>query len=322
MKKLLQIIVILGVFAAAFHFRFELHQKLEPYVTSFKDKLGLAVGINPCVEPLPYTLGNFDTKFGISKTYFLSALTEAEAMWEKGYDKDLFTYIEKDESDDTLKVNLVYDYRQQATSKLNSLGIQVENTRASYESLKAKLDGLKGSYDHDKATFNARVDAFNQKQQAYERDVNYWNARGGAPANEYNKLQAREAELKAESKQIQATQNNLNSRVDEINALVVAVNRLIGVLNLSVAKYNTTSEARGESFEEGVYTTDGLTSEIDIYEFSNRDKLVRVLAHELGHALGLDHVDDKNAIMYKLNQGDNLTLTDADLSALTSKCGI
>ncbi len=310
----------MGLFAIAFHFRFELHQKFEPYIHSIKDKLGL-LGINPCIEPLPYTLGNFDTKFGISETYFLSALSEAEAIWEKPYGKNLFDYAASDSSSDTLKINLVYDYRQQATTKLKSLGIAVDNTKASYEALKLKLDNLKREYDQEKQAFNTRVSAFNQKQETYEKDVDYWNARGGAPKDEFDKLQVRQAALKTESKQIQNSQNKLNNKVDEINALVVAVNRLIGSLNLSVDTYNTTSGSRGESFEEGVYTSDGSTSEIDIYEFSDRDKLVRVLAHELGHALGLDHVEDAKAIMYKLNQGNSLLLTDADLAALKSKCG-
>ena len=77
----------------------------------------------PCVEPIHYNLGTFDIQFNISKNYFEGALTDAETIWEKPLGKELFVYTPTDSSRDVLKINLIYDYRQQATSKLASLGI-------------------------------------------------------------------------------------------------------------------------------------------------------------------------------------------------------
>ena len=332
MKKILKIfilLVVLGVFIYQFRVLFDTQSTsiLDTLKSSFNGVFLKA----PCSEPIPYTLGTFDTQFNISKSYFLSALLDAEAVWEKPFGKNLFVYLpESSVSDvsaqtsysDELKINLVYDYRQQATSKLASLGITVKNDRASYDMLKAKFTALQAEYNTEKNALNVRIDAFNQKQQAYEIEVNSWNKKGGAPQTEYDKLQNEKVSLKQEASELQSEQVKINAMVDEINALVVALNRLVTILNISVDQYNTVNGARGESFEEGVYIQNGSNREIDIYEFSSRAKLVRVLAHELGHALGLDHVDDPKAIMYKLNQSASLTLSEADLSALKTKCGV
>ena len=305
MKKVLEVILILLLFAVGFHYRYEL-------VGFFRPK--------PCEEPIPYNIETLDTKFKISEEYFLSALMEAEAIWEKPSGLDLFSYQPEYTKRDVLRVNLIYDYRQQATDKLKSLGISVKETRASYDELKAKFIALKTEYEKDLKYFNAEVSDFNQRQKAYEEEVNYWNKRGGAPKDEYERLEETRRDLDQESQSLKSLQKDLDNMVDEINALVVVLNRLATALNISVEKYNATSTSRGETFEEGLYISDGRERQIDIYEFSSREKLVRVLAHELGHALLLEHVEDTKAIMYELNQGDNTSLTEADRAELSEKC--
>jgi len=323
MKKILKffiLLIIIGVFI--YQFRVLLYSQSVSIIDSLKSSFNGVFFKNPCSEPIPYTLGTFDTQFNISKSYFLGALSEAEAIWEKPFSQNLFVYLPNSSTNNVLEINLIYDYRQQATSKLASLGITVKNDKASYDKLKETFTALQTKYNTEKNVLNVRIDTFNQKQQAYETEVIYWNKKGGAPQAEYDKLQTEKVSLKQEALELKIEQAKINAMVDEINALVVALNRLVATLNLSVDQYNTVNGSRGESFEEGVYSEDGSNREIDIYEFSSRTKLVRVLAHELGHALYLDHIDDPTAIMYELNQGTNLTLSDADLSALKAKCRV
>lgn len=276
----------------------------------------------PCSEPIPYAVGTFDKRFGISREYFLSAISEAEGIWEKPFGGELFVY-EKDNTDvTTLKINLVYDYRQEATTKLKSLGIAVSENKSSYETLKAKFTEAKKQFDILRSSYDLRVKQFNQEKKSYESEVAYWNARGGVSEAEYNKLQIEKSKLDRSYSELQSLQDEINRKVEEINSMVAVLNNLAGVLNISVDKYNTIGASRGESFEEGIYETDGIARKIDVYEFSNRSKLVRVLAHEFGHALSLEHVEDKEAIMYKLNEGKNLYLAPSDLIALKEKCGV
>lgn len=282
-----------------------------------------------CDKPIPYSIGTFDERFDVTEQYFLDALKGAEAIWEKPAGRNLFVYLPDIDSPGfleslipkhILKVNLIYDYRQEATGKLEGLGIVVKDTQESYDSLKAKFEAAKREYEREKGIFNTRVAAFDQKNAAYEKEVNFWNKKGGAPEAEFKRLESTRLALEAEKRELDRLQARINGMVGDVNAIVVGLNRLAGTLNLTVERYNAINETRGESFEEGVYVSEGAKREINIYEWESREKLLRVLAHEFGHALSLEHVPDEEAIMYEFNQGDTLMATEADLAELARKC--
>lgn len=272
----------------------------------------------PCKYPIQYSIGDFDNKFGLSKDDFLSAIKDAESIWEKSINRNLFDYS----SSGALKVNLVYDNRQEITQKLKTMGIILSNDKTSYDEIKKKYESIVAIYNQEKSIFQSKLAEYDSRKLAYENEVARVNKKGGADKTTLARLNAERDYLQSQSAEILSLQDKLNNYTNQINSLVSALNQLATTLNMNVKNYNKIGDSLDGEFDEGLYKKSIDGEEIDIYQFDNRTKLVRVLAHELGHALGLDHNEDSKAIMYRLNNGINEKLTNTDLVALKALCGI
>ncbi len=309
MKKAVKIIFLIAVVGVA---GYAFRNQLEFVVSRFKTQF------LPCQQPITYSIGSFDSRFGITKENFLTDVNKAVQIWDKPVNRQLFEYSPTG----SLKINLIYDYRQEATNKLQQLGIVVDNTNSSYDAIKTRYDTMMADYQQKKSALDVRIASFQSQQDAYNAEVSSWNKKGGAPENIYNQLNQQKASLDAEVVAINQEESVLNAEATNINALIVALNQLINELNLNISQYNAVGGQQGGEFEEGSFQSGPAGESIDVYEFSSQDKLIRVLAHELGHALGLNHVNDPKAIMYRLNYSTNESLSTADLAALKSLCGI
>ncbi|MDO8575823.1 MAG: matrixin family metalloprotease [bacterium] len=310
-RRVVDILVLVTVLGSAGYLTFT-HQDLVTQVAGQVEARFL-----PCRTPITYSLGAIDTRFGISKAILIADLKEAESIWEKPSGKDLFEY--KSDGGNVV-VNFVYDYRQRASDTMAASGIQIDRSQSSFDALKAQYDGRAARIASAKAALNAAVAAYESKQEAYNAEVAKWNRQGGAPPAAYDRLQAEKAALGADAQAIQSQESALNADIETLNAIGTSLNKLIAELNLNVDRYNQAGASTGGEFEEGEYVSEAGSQRIDIYEYSSHTELVRVLTHELGHALGLGHVVDGEAIMYKVNQGKKLSLTPDDITELNAVC--
>lgn len=272
----------------------------------------------PCAEPIAYSIGDFDKRFNLSPEDFKEAISRAAAIWNGGAKKPLFTYAEAG----SLKINLLYDARQDATLKLQSLGIDIHKDQASYENLKTKYKFLNQTYERQKAELDGKIAYYNEQKESYEDLVKAANRRGGATPDEFAILENERQNLNSLANDIKSREEKINKTVDELNALATTINRLAYELNLNVDNYNTIGSKTAGEFQEGVYISDKNGERINIYQFDNQEMLISVLAHELGHALGLEHLDDKEAIMYRLNEAGKNRLSEPDLTELKRVCRI
>ncbi len=244
---------------------------------------------SPCDTPIRYKIGTIDNRFQISQEEYLVRINQAATIWNTVTGKNLFVY----DSKGTLSFHLVYDQRQSLNNQIGQLETQLQEEE---NQLKPELE-----------SFKTRSIAFEKKLETLNNQISYWNSRGGAPHDEYIKLKKEQEELQQEAEQ-------LNSIALRLNQSTAQFNNRVGQLSQTVDSFNQTLQQQPE---EGLY--DSRKKSISIYLTKSTDELIHTLAHEMGHAWGIDHINNPFAIMYPYST-ETTILTQEDVSAIQKVC--
>jgi predicted Zn-dependent protease len=268
-----------------------------------------------CHAPILYRIGHLDPQFGLTENEVRAALADAERLWEKALGRNLFehSYAAK------LAVNLVFDERQHATHAKQRLLPRLHQTEASHANVAQSYDTWRRLYTDKMQAYEAARTAHQTQAQAYNAQVQQWNAQGAAPRQVQQRLTAEQVNLDAARTRLQADEGELREMVVTLQALEERGKTLADTYTRQVQSYNA---LYGESrqFHKGEYNGKDIT----IYQYHDTADFTLVLAHELGHALGIDHVDDPKAVMHAFlaeQDLDTLALGPADIRALTTACG-
>lgn len=309
--KIFQYLILIALFAGLYYF--------------FGDNWRYAISkinrsVRSCNQPLNIQIDPNTYQFKISQADFIKAVNEAIAIWEQPVNKKLFQITDNQ----GLKIHLVYDHRQQATDKLRSLGLNIDDSQSSYDALKKTYETYNQRHQFQRQELDNLTTFYNQQKTNYDNRVATINARGGATPEEARSLESDRLFLNNLSTTFQQKQAVYNQTVADINSISTVANKLMRDLNLSVEKYNIIgasldTDDNGE-YQEGLYISEPAGDQIIIYQFDDYQALVEVLAHELGHALGIDHLDNPESIMYYLNESGNASITPDDITALKKIC--
>jgi predicted Zn-dependent protease len=266
---------------------------------------------------LRYRIGSIDTRFDLSRQEVSDAVHQAVLLWEKAVGHTIF----KEDSHGDIRIDFVYDKRQAVTDSLKTISADIDDSKMSYDELMTRYEDMLVKVDQKKNAYISDNNSYLSALDAYQKEIDGSNQKALVSHDEFQRLKEKKHDLDSQLAKLQVKRTDLQKTVNDLNKIVRVISEIASSHNSQVMNYKNTRKDLSDEFYAGRYEMNiyGEKS-ITIYHVKDHDKLVRALAHELGHAQGLKHSSNPDSIMYYLNRSDSIKLLPEDILAMQARC--
>lgn len=255
--------------------------------------------------PLHYRIADIDPRFQLSQQQVIELTQQAANIWEQETGQRHFIYDPQAE----FTINLVFDERQQRSTDRQQNLQQLKQQQQQWSQQNQQLQNIKAEIQRTTAFIASKQAQLTSQFQQYNVEVQRFNQMRSSAKDIAAQLTQRQKALQQQSTALEIEVQQHNQKTQQLNQAIKNLNQTNHELVASANQFNQTFQPRLS--HKGHFNG----KQILIYEFSSANDLRFTIAHEFGHALGLEHSTDPTSLMYPVIQKQNLqsfVLTDAD----------
>jgi chromosome segregation ATPase len=266
--------------------------------------------LDPCPQQLTYRIGYVDPQINQSEEELLDLIRQVEVLWESAVDRDLLDY----EINGEVAIHFVYKEHHDISDRQMKFSERIQRTKHRILGMRQEYDRVSKEYRNHKQLLLdhvSRLDSLHYKKSD-TRKTQYSDQQINPATDPVHTLSDSIVHLKDD---VDHYRNEMERHSRQIQDLIDQQRKII-------YKYNQIFEENAR-FKQGIYRKGWPDDRIYVFQFTNIGELKAVLAHELGHALGIGHVDNPQSIMYKVLEKQNiynLSLTKEDKEAARNQC--
>jgi predicted Zn-dependent protease len=301
------IIVLVVVVAGWFFFSYEKPERI------------MHSDLGACDEPLSYRIGTIDPRFDISDEEVKEAMQVAASLWSEAIDRPLAYYAE----DGDIEIDFIYDERQELAVGEMRFREQIESEQIRTDQLQREYENRRDRFEQESAEYEQLANQVKQEIDELNKWVREQNGSEVLTEQERRYFEQKKRDVARMQERLKNEKDVLDRLADEINNYVDRLNSRIEESNTLIDQYN--EDFAGENrFTKATYRNLNVGGVITVNQFLNKRDLYLVLAHELGHALGLKHGSNPASIMYSQMGGQEIypiiQLTTEDKRAIAEVC--